>query len=74
MAVNNAFVPDNNDVRPTASAPRKNETNNGDAPNENTTFNLHLDTYFSDEKIHIPEQVSVQKKINQFQLIVIKNK
>lgn len=62
MAINNAFEPDNNDERSTGTVDAKAEpieqSGNRRTPNENTSFNVHLDTYFSDEKILIPEQVS----------------
>lgn len=62
MAVNTAFEPDNiNETPSSATQTPKNASNdavNGQTPNESTAFNIHLDTYFSDEKIHIPDKVS----------------
>ncbi|XP_055326953.1 protein Malvolio-like isoform X3 [Sitodiplosis mosellana] len=60
MAVNTAFEPDYIDETTTSAAQTpKNASNNavnGRPPNESTSFNLNLDTYFSDEKIRIPDQ------------------
>lgn len=58
MAVNNAFESDSSEVRRTQAAPGKNETDDRQAPNEHTSINAEIDTYFSEEKVHIPEQVS----------------
>lgn len=55
MAINSGFEPDNGD----ATQPTENKnTSNQQQPNENTSFGLNLDTYFSDEKIPIPDRVS----------------
>lgn len=62
MAINTAFEPDNNDEIPASTIPtQKTESTNtnGHTPNENTSFNVHLDTYFSDERIRIPDQVNI---------------
>lgn len=59
MSSNSAYEPDNGHDRP--SAGQKNTTansQNGRTPNENTSLNVHLDTYFADERIPIPERVS----------------
>jgi len=59
MPVNNAYQSDNNDDRPSEaiSAQRNTTTNaqNGRTPNENTSLNMHLDTYFSEAKVQIPD-------------------
>ncbi|XP_031638430.1 protein Malvolio-like isoform X2 [Contarinia nasturtii] len=56
MAVNAAFEPDNGEETPASSIPQSkntsNDVHNKRIPNENTA--LHLDTYFADEKIIIP--------------------
>lgn len=61
MAINSAFEPDNADGTPSSAAHTpKNASNdavNERTPNEGTSFNLNLDTYFSDEKIRIPDKV-----------------
>ncbi|XP_031640180.1 protein Malvolio-like [Contarinia nasturtii] len=58
MATNDASEPDNSDDLtsiPIASN-SSNDTPNRQAPNENTPLlNSNLDTYFSDEMIHIPD-------------------
>lgn len=56
MAANAAFEPD--DSNQTQSTNDKNASNSHKSPNENTVINGHLDTYFSDEKIRIPDKVS----------------
>lgn len=64
MAVNTAFEPDNMDETPSSAAHTpKNASNNAvngrtATATESTSFNLNLDTYFSDEKIRIPDRVS----------------
>lgn len=63
MAANIAYETESVDdvsVTGRALAPKQasNETENHVSPNETTSFNLHLDTYFSDEKIPIPDKVS----------------
>lgn len=40
-------------------APKRSSNENNAAPNETTSFNVHLDTYFSDEKVPIPDEVSI---------------
>lgn len=65
MASNNAFETESVDDTTAAGSvlTRKrisNESQNNAAPNEATSFNVHLDTYFSDEKVPIPDQVSMQ--------------
>lgn len=64
MALNNAF--ESEGVDDTTAAERNltpkrttNETENHASPNESTSFNVHLDTYFSDEKVPIPDKVSI---------------
>lgn len=65
MASNNAFETESIDETTTAERvlapkPTSNETENNASPNETTSFNVNLDTYFSDEKIPIPDRVSTQ--------------
>lgn len=59
MSSNSAYEPDNGHDRPSAG-PKNTTANsqNGRTPNENTSLNVHLDTYFADERIPIPERVS----------------
>lgn len=61
MAINTAFEPDNIAESPSSAAQTpKNASNDAvNGPNENTSFNLNLDTYFSEEKVQIPDQVSL---------------
>lgn len=64
MAANNAFETESIDDATAAGrvlAPKheSNETENPVTPNETTSFNVQLDTYFSDEKVPIPDKVSV---------------
>lgn len=58
MAINSGFEPDQNDVsQPAQQIGQKSSTtphSSNQPPNENTS--LHLDTYFSDEKIQIPDK------------------
>lgn len=56
MAVNSAFEPD--DSNPTQLTNDKNASNSQQSPNEHTVINGNLDTYFSNEKIQIPDKVS----------------
>lgn len=56
MAVNSAFEPD--DSNPTQSKNDKNASISQQSTNEHTVINGNLDTYFSDEKIRIPDKVS----------------
>lgn len=63
MAANNAYETESVDDVSAAGrvlAPKRaaNETENHASPNEATSFNVHLDTYFSDEKVPIPDRVS----------------
>lgn len=58
MSSNIAYEPDNNDDRPSAQQNATANAQNGRTPNENTSLNLHLDTYFSEARIPIPEKVS----------------
>lgn len=63
MASNNAFETENADDTIATERALKNRTSNdspNSAPNESTSFNVQLDTYFSDEKIPIPDQVSAK--------------
>lgn len=65
MSSNSAYEPDKNDDRPSAPQNATANTQNGRTPNENTSLNLHLDTYFSEARIPIPEKVSsLGNKIN----------
>lgn len=60
MASNNAYETESvDDVSGSGRvlAPKR-TTNEVVTPNETTSFNVHLDTYFSDEKVPIPDQVS----------------
>lgn len=59
MSSNSAYEPDDGHDRPSAG-PKNTTANsqNGRTPNENTSLNVHLDTYFADERIPIPERVS----------------
>lgn len=58
MAINSGFEGENGDVTQSTQSTDNKNTTNRPAPNENTSFNVALDTYFSDEKIRIPDQVS----------------
>lgn len=53
MATNEGFEPDAANQSRGAKANR----NGPSAPNESTSFSTNLDTYFSDEKIPIPDRV-----------------
>lgn len=60
MASNNAYETESvDDVTGSGRvlAPKR-TSNEAAAPNETTSFNVHLDTYFSDEKVPIPDRVS----------------
>lgn len=58
MSANKAYEHDNSDDRPTATTNGQRNTQNGRRPDENTSLNMNLDTYFADERIPIPERVS----------------
>ena len=61
MAANNAYETESvDDVSGKVLTPKRtsNETENHASPNETTSFNVQLDTYFSDEKVPIPDRVS----------------
>lgn len=64
MAANNAFEPDSIDE--TATVPVKRASNNTPPnqlpPNETTSLNVQVDTYFSDEKVQIPDNVMFTSK------------
>lgn len=56
MAMNYAFEPDNGDDRPSTAVPvPMTNTQREQAVIESMS---HLDTYFSDQKVHIPVKVS----------------
>lgn len=67
MTINDAFEPDvrhSEDI----STERTSHNNRGNT-NENTSFNSNVDTYFSDERITIPERVRfMTRKENPFNL------
>lgn len=56
MAINSALEPD--DYNRTQSTSDKNASNSQHTSNETTIINGNVDTYFSDEKIPIPDKVS----------------
>lgn len=63
MAINSGYEPDNNDETPSSTQTPKNASTdsvNRQTPNESTSFNLNLETYFSDEKIQIPDKVNIK--------------
>lgn len=65
MASNIAYETESvDDVSATgrALAPKRapNETENHGSSHEATSLNVHLDTYFSDEKVPIPDRVSTR--------------
>lgn len=59
MSRNPGYEPDAND----SGDDRGTSAENRSAPNEELSYNVHLDTYFSDEKVQIPDdgRVSPQK-------------
>lgn len=59
MAINSGFEPDANDADENRTQAPKTATSTNNNANENTAFNVNLDTYFSEEKIRIPDRVIV---------------